>query len=98
MILEQKETIRTKQNIAKQRKISAGKLGRNARRHANNRMTTKQNNFGAKYGKITENSSSDCLVSYAGHSLRGWLPLCRDAVGVYYSPSRLGPLDSKNYS
>ena len=34
----------------------------------------------------------DCLVSYAGHSLGGVLPLCREAVGVFYSP-RLGKLD-----
>ena len=39
-------------------------------------------------------SPSDCLVSYLGHSLVGGvLPLCREAVGVFYSPSRLG-----NYS
>ena len=35
-------------------------------------------------------SPSDCLVSYPGHSLGGVLPLCREAVGVFYSPSRLG--------
>ena len=36
-------------------------------------------------------SPSDCLVSYPGHSLGGGvLPLCRGAVGVFYSPSRLG--------
>ena len=29
-------------------------------------------------------------MSYTGHSLRGVLPLCRGAVGVFYSPSRLG--------
>ena len=40
---------------------------------------------------ITEISPSDCLASYTGHSLQGWgLPLCRDAVGVIYSPSLLG--------
>ena len=40
---------------------------------------------------ITENSPSDCLVSYLGHSLV-WevMPLCREAVSVLYSPSRLG--------
>ena len=27
---------------------------------------------------------------YPGHSLGGVLPLCREAVGVFYSPSRLG--------
>ena len=40
---------------------------------------------------ITGISPSDCLVSYPGHSLGvGVLPLCRGAVGVFYSPSRLG--------
>ena len=34
-----------------------------------------------------ETSSSDCLVSYPGHSLGGILPLCRGAVSVFYSPS-----------
>ena len=38
---------------------------------------------------ITGTSPSDCLVSYPGHSL-GVLPLCRLAVGVFYSSSRLG--------
>ena len=34
--------------------------------------------------------SSDSLVSYPGHSLLvGVLPLCRGAVGIFYSPSRL---------
>ena len=33
---------------------------------------------------------SDCLVSYPGHSLGGVLPLCREAVSVFYSPSQLG--------
>ena len=33
---------------------------------------------------------SDCLMSYLGHSLGvGVLPLCRDAVGVFYSSGRL---------
>ena len=32
-------------------------------------------------------SPSDCLVSYPGHS---FLPLCGEAVGVFYNPSRLG--------
>ena len=37
---------------------------------------------------ITGTSPSDCLVLYPGHSL-GWiLPLYREAVGVFYSPSR----------
>ena len=29
-------------------------------------------------------------MSYPGHSLGGVLPLCRGAVSVFYSPSRLG--------
>ena len=34
-------------------------------------------------------SPSNGLISYLGHSL-GWvLPLCRDAVGVFYNPSQL---------
>ena len=32
---------------------------------------------------ITGVSSSDCLVSYSGHSYGGVLPLYREAVGVY---------------
>ena len=42
--------------------------------------------------RITQSSSiagtspSDCLVSYLGHSLVGVLLLCREAVGVFYSP------------
>ena len=39
---------------------------------------------------ITGSSPSDCLVSYPGHYLGGVLPLCREAVGVFYSPSRQG--------
>ena len=36
-------------------------------------------------------SSSDCLVSYAGHSFGGTvLPLYRDAAGVFYCPGRQG--------
>ena len=31
-----------------------------------------------------------CLVLYPGQSMRGVLPICRGAVGVFYSPSRLG--------
>ena len=31
---------------------------------------------------------SDCLVSYIRHSLWGFLPLWRDAIDVFYSPSR----------
>ena len=38
---------------------------------------------------ITEASASDCLVSYPGHSwVGGVLSLCRDAVDVFYGPSR----------
>ena len=33
-----------------------------------------------------ETLPSDYLVSYSGHSLGGVLPLCRGAVGVFYSP------------
>ena len=33
----------------------------------------------------------DCLESYPGHSLGwGFLPLCRDAIGVFYNHWRLG--------
>ena len=40
---------------------------------------------------ITGASASDCSMSYPGHSLgEGILPLRTDAVGVFYSPSRLG--------
>ena len=40
---------------------------------------------------IIGTSASDCLLSYTGHSLgEFFLPLCRSAVGVFYSPSRLG--------
>ena len=41
---------------------------------------------------ITGKSPLDCLVSYAGHSLGAVLLLCRGAVSVFYSPSRLGKL------
>ena len=40
---------------------------------------------------ITGASPSDCLVSYPRHSLRV-LPLCRDSVGVFYSPSWPGQI------
>ena len=43
---------------------------------------------------ITGTSPSDCLVSYPGHSLGGVLPLCREAVDVFYSLCRL---DNKLY-
>ena len=40
---------------------------------------------------ISGTSPSDCLESYPEHSWRGEvLPLCRDAVGVFYSSSWLG--------
>ena len=39
---------------------------------------------------ITGTLPLDCLISYPGYSLVGVLPLCRGAVGVFYSPSRLG--------
>ena len=39
---------------------------------------------------ITETSPSGCLVSYPGHSFAGWVPLCWDAVCVFYSPGQLG--------
>ena len=39
---------------------------------------------------VTEASPSDCLVSYPGHSLVGGLPLCREAVGVFYGSSQMG--------
>ena len=43
-----------------------------------------------KSSSITGTSPSDSLVSYLGHSMGGGLPLYRGAVGVFYSPSRLG--------
>ena len=41
---------------------------------------------------ITGTSPSDCYVLYPGHWLVGVLPLCREAVGVFYSPSRQGKI------
>ena len=38
----------------------------------------------------TGTSPSDCLVSYPGYFRGGVLPLCRDAVGVFYSLNQLG--------
>ena len=35
-------------------------------------------------------SPSDCLVSYTRTLIGGFLPLCRGAVSVFYSPSWLG--------
>ena len=40
-----------------------------------------------KSSSITEALPSDCLVSY---TLGVVLPLCRGAVGVFYSPNQLG--------
>ena len=37
---------------------------------------------------ITRASSSDCLMSYIGHSLG--VDVCRDAFNVFYTPSRQG--------
>ena len=48
----------------------------------------------SKRSSITGTSPSDWLVSYPEYSLGGVLPLCRDVVGVFYSPSQLGPLSS----
>ena len=44
---------------------------------------------------ITGTSPSDCLVSYPGHLLGEVLPLCREAVDIFYSPSQL--LDQNNF-
>ena len=47
---------------------------------------------------IPRTSLSDFLVSYSGHSLyMGVLPLCIDAVGVFYSLSWLGNIE-KSYT
>ena len=35
-------------------------------------------------------SQSDCLVAYPGYPLVGGLPLCRETVGIFYSPRWLG--------
>ena len=45
---------------------------------------------------ITGTSPSDCLVWYRGHSWEGVLSLCREAIGVFYSPSQLGDGRSEN--
>ena len=39
---------------------------------------------------ITRTSPSDCLVSYPGLHSEEVLPFSREAVGVFYSPNRLG--------
>ena len=46
---------------------------------------------------ITGTSSSDCLVSYNQDTHCGVLPRCREAVGVFYSPSRQGNM-MKNFA
>ena len=38
---------------------------------------------------ITGHLPSYCLMSYLGHSLGVVLPLCRDAIAVFYSTDRL---------
>ena len=43
-----------------------------------------------EYSAFPKGPASDSLVSYSGHSLAGGLPLSRESVGVFYSPSRLG--------
>ena len=45
--------------------------------------------------RITRASASDCLVSYQDtHLVDGVLSLCRGAVSVFYSPSRLGNISN----
>ena len=49
---------------------------------------------------ITGTSPSDCLVSYIRTLVvcgGGVLPLCREAVGVFYSPSRLDNIGVRRY-
>ena len=43
----------------------------------------------------TEALPSDCLVSYLGH-LEEVLPLCREAVGVFYPPTDWAKLYGNN--
>ena len=43
---------------------------------------------------ITGVSPSDCLESYPGHLLEGVLLFCKEAVSVFYCPSRHGQLRS----
>ena len=45
---------------------------------------------------ITEVTPSDILVSYARHSLAGFLPFCRYTVGIFYSPSWQGEYNLGN--
>ena len=47
---------------------------------------------------ITRALPADCLMSYPGHPLLGGvLSLYRDAVGVFYSPSRLAETANKTH-
>ena len=39
---------------------------------------------------INGDSLSDCLLSYPGQLLGGILPLCRNGLGIFYDPRRLG--------
>ena len=41
---------------------------------------------------ITGTSPLDDLASHAGYLLVGGVPLCKNAVGVFYSPSRQGDI------
>ena len=45
-----------------------------------------------QYEVKRETTELDCLGSYPGHSLRRVLPLGREAVGVFYSPSQQGKI------
>ena len=47
---------------------------------------------------ITGTSSSDCLVSYQETPYGEVLPLCKGAIGVFYSPSRLGKVEDLSMS
>ena len=61
--------------------------------------TPGQNGLGRNGNKVEVNicqiskagaSPSDCLVSYPGQLLGEVLHLCRDVIGVFYSPSQSG--------
>ena len=43
-----------------------------------------------KSSSLTGASKSDCLGSYLHSLVYGFLALCREVVGVIYSPNRLG--------
>ena len=45
---------------------------------------------------IIETSPSDCLVPYPGRSLRGILPLCREAISIFYSATRRGKTEAED--